>query len=66
MGSNNVCPDIMIFYSQYDGVVCIPDPPDSELQAAFEQFSREKSGSGLSAAEQLVRLNVWFPQLNIK
>jgi hypothetical protein len=45
---------------------CTPDPPDDELIAAFEQFGREKNGSGLSADEQLSRLNVQFPRLDIK
>ena len=45
---------------------CIPDPPDSELQATFEQFSQEKSGSNLSATEQLDQLNLLFPHLQIK
>lgn len=44
----------------------IPDPADSELWAAFDQFSQEKNGSGLSAAEQLDRLNAQFPLLDIK
>lgn len=47
-------------------ILCISDPPDEELRAAFEQFSREKSGSGLSANEQLMRLNGQFPELNIQ
>jgi hypothetical protein len=47
-------------------ILCISDPPDEELRAAFEQFSREKSGSGLSANEQLMRLNEQFPELNIQ
>lgn len=42
------------------------DPPDDELRAAFEQFSREKNGSGLSGNEQLIRLNNQFPDLNIR
>jgi len=42
------------------------DPPDNELRAAFEQFSREKNGSGLSGNEQLVRLNEQFPELDIR
>ena len=29
------------------------DPPDDELQAAFEQYGREKHGTGLNASEQL-------------
>jgi hypothetical protein len=41
-------------------------PPDSELRAAFEQFSREKNGSGLSGNEQLIRLNELFPELDIR
>lgn len=45
---------------------CISDPADSELRAAFEEFSREKNGSGLSATEQLDRLSIQFPQLDIK
>jgi hypothetical protein len=43
-----------------------PDPPDNELRAAFEQFSREKNGSGLSGNEQLIRLNKQFPELDIR
>ena len=43
-----------------------PDPPDNELRAAFEQFSREKNGTGLSGDEQLIRLNKQFPELNIR
>ena len=41
------------------------DPPDDELQAAFEQFSREKNGSGLSGDEQLTRLSALFPGFTI-
>jgi len=47
-------------------ILCISDPPDDELQAMFEQFSQEKSGSGLSANEQLMRLNEQFPKFNIQ
>jgi len=32
----------------------------------FEQFSQEKSRSGLSANEQLMRLNEQFPEFNIQ
>jgi hypothetical protein len=42
------------------------DPPDDELRAAFEQFSREKNGSGLNGNEQLIRLNNLFPELDIR
>jgi hypothetical protein len=37
---------------------CISDPADSELQAAFEEFSQEKNGSSLNATKQLDRLNI--------
>ena len=42
------------------------DPPDDELRAAFEQYGREKNGTGLNASEQLARLNRDFPGINIK
>jgi hypothetical protein len=44
----------------------ILDPSDDELRVAFTQYGREKNGSGLSAVEQLARLNAEFPLLNIK
>lgn len=42
------------------------DPSDDEFRVAFQQYGREKNGSGLSAAEQLARLSAEFPQLDIK
>jgi hypothetical protein len=42
------------------------DPSDDEFREAFAQYGREKNGSGLSAVEQLARLNVEFPRLNIQ
>jgi hypothetical protein len=47
-------------------MISLADPEDSELRAAFEEFSREKNGSGLSVTEQLDRLNIQFPNLDIK
>lgn len=47
-------------------ILRLSDPPDEELRAAFEQYGREKNGSGLSADEQLSRLNDQFPMLDIK
>ncbi|KAH7929145.1 hypothetical protein BV22DRAFT_1029764 [Leucogyrophana mollusca] len=40
-------------------------PPDDELRAAFAQYSRENNGSGLSADDQMARLNKEF-NLDIK
>jgi len=37
---------------------CISDPADSELRAAFEEFSQEKNESSLNATKQLDRLNI--------
>jgi len=42
------------------------DPTDDEFRAAFLRYAREKNGSGLSAVEQLDRLNAEFPLLNMK
>jgi hypothetical protein len=64
MGSKNVQLEILCI--QVIDILCISDPPDDKLQAAFEQFGREKSGSGLSANEQLMRLYEQFPELNIQ
>lgn len=36
------------------------DPTKVELQAAFQQYGREKNGSGLSTKEQLVRIKLEF------
>ena len=44
----------------------IIDPSDDELHAAFQQYGCEKNGSGLSIDEQLARLGLDFPQLDIK
>ena len=42
------------------------DPDDKSLQAAFEQYAKEKNGSGLNTAEQLARLKLEYPKMNIK
>lgn len=42
------------------------DPPDEDLLAAFQQYSREKNGSGLNAEEQLARLKVAYPAMHLK
>jgi len=52
--------------SRCETIEYIPDPMDSKLWAAFEEFSQEKNGSGLSATEQLDRLSIQFPRLDIK
>jgi hypothetical protein len=36
------------------------DPDDDTLRCAFQQYSREKNGSGLNANEQLARLEKEF------
>ena len=54
---------------QYDWLIInvyILDPSDDQLREAFTQYGREKNGSGLSAVEQLARLNAEFPLFNIK
>lgn len=38
----------------------LTDPPDEELITAFIQYSKEKDGSGLTADEQLARLDEEF------
>ncbi|KAJ6586479.1 hypothetical protein DFH09DRAFT_910960 [Mycena vulgaris] len=37
-----------------------PDPPDADLLAAFRQYGRENSGSGLKWQQQLARLQTDF------
>src|SRR5882672_3105119 len=65
MGPKYVCtPEIS--YIQVIYILFNSDPPDDELQAMFEQFSQENSGSGLSANEQLMRLNEQYPKFNIR
>jgi hypothetical protein len=67
MGSKNVWIEVScISDSEVLTFDAFQDPPDDELRAAFEQFSREKSGSGLSGDEQLIRLNTQFPELDIR
>src|SRR5882672_4190127 len=64
MGPKYVCtPEIS--YIQVIYILFNSDPPDDELWAMFEQFSRENSRSGLSVNEQLMRFNEWYPKFNI-
>jgi len=65
MGSKNVWLEISSI-SEVLTFNAFQDPPDNELQAAFEQFGQEKNGSGLSGNEQLIRLNEQFPKLDIR
>lgn len=53
-------------YSRVSHARARSDPDDESLRAAFEQYAKEKNGSGLNTAEQLARLKLEFPKMNIK